>query len=165
MRLSHILIVTCILAAASTVTFAQQQFFDPPMSKQGPAAGDAESPLSLPSLLREMLAKESTTRDPTQPSRPLRQAIDVATTTPSSANPGAMPSYPRFSIKARVVGQNAPPMALLTVDDKITMAVQAGQTYRVPQAGGSTYQVKVRDISSTAVELDLLPVNIPMLLH
>ncbi len=116
-------------------------------------------------MLRDLLAKESTTRDPTQPSRQLRQAIDVATTTPNSANPGAMPSYPRFSIKARVVGQNAPPMALLTVDDKITMTVQAGQTYRVPQAGGSTYQVKVRDISSTAVELDLLPVNIPMLLH
>jgi hypothetical protein len=43
--------------------------------------------------------------------------------------------------------------------------VQAGRLYQIPQSGGASYQIKVREITTAGVELDLLPINVPLILQ
>jgi hypothetical protein len=104
-------------------------------------------------------------RDPTQPSRTLREAID-ATNIPTATGGGTQAApLPRFSIKARIVAHNAVPVALLSVDEAAMMSIRPGAEYAVPSASGSAYRIKVIAITASGIEMDLLPVNLRLTLQ
>ena len=101
-------------------------------------------------------------RDPTQPSRTLREAIDATNVPTAPGGSTQAAPLPRFSIKARIVAHNAIPVALVAVDDDQLLSVKAGLEYLVP---GSSYRVKVKSISAAGIEMELLPVNLQLILQ
>ncbi|HEX4132434.1 MAG TPA: hypothetical protein VHZ24_20555 [Pirellulales bacterium] len=101
-------------------------------------------------------------RDPTQPSVPLRDAIEATRATPQGSNsPLAMPI---ISIRARVIGNDAEPMAVLAVDGKYQVTVMEGGEYMLsPNLASQT--MKVLSISTSGIEVEVLPAKRKLILH
>jgi hypothetical protein len=107
-------------------------------------------------------------RDPTQPSRTLREAIDATNVPTATGGSTQATPLPRFSIKARIVAHNATPVAMISIDEDKIMIVKPGFEYVVPATSASGYggyRIKVKSISSAGIEMDLLPVNMQLVLQ
>ena len=96
-------------------------------------------------------------RDPTQPSPAVREAIEAAQAGPPGAKgaPGIGPATPQMRLKARIISNRTPPVAIVEIDGS-PFTVRRDTTL-VLSGASSGMQVHVIDLSPTEVRLELLP--------
>jgi len=140
----------------------------PAASSAVPAPAPGPTLVQQPPYGAQSPSRRPGQRDPTQPSRTLREAIDATNVPAATSNNGQPAPLPRFSIKARIVAHNSTPVALIQIDEDKIMAIKPGFEYAVPAGSGSGYthyRIKVKSITAAGIEMDLLPVNMQLVLQ
>lgn len=138
-----------LIGAAGSLSWAQPPQGGPP--KGGPPM--AEPPPA-----------DARFRDPTQPSPEMRQAIEAAQAVPGTGPAAAPPALPQIKLKARLLGASAPPVAMLDVNGRLFTAHEGEET-TIVNPGGGTSTLIVRELSATAVQVEVLPLKKTLILQ
>ena len=96
-------------------------------------------------------------KDPTRPSPKLREAMNAGKAAPAA--PGAS-RFPVVALRGRIIAKGRPPAALVEGEGKLYTVSQGS----VLPGGGSTI-LRVTEVSSTEVRLEVAPLNETILLR
>ena len=126
------------------------------------AAETAEKQPTVWRWIADMAAPKETRRDPTRAAPQLRQLLDPAKT--QAQTPARAAEPPLVQLKGRIVGGGQPSAALLEIN-KQSYLLRKGSEISLSASHSNAQTLRVVDVTSDAVRVELMPLGLTLILN